>query len=66
MKKLFIFIIIIIVILAVIGIKYYSYKAEYNNIVKEHSEYEEYNTFASFLIKVTPSIKKDGKISSET
>ena len=58
MKKLFIFIIIIIVILAVIGIKYYSYKAEYNNIVKENSEYEEYKDKEIYGIDLGTLINK--------
>lgn len=42
MKKILVFLAIVIVIVAIVGVRYVSYKADYNEIVKENAEYEQY------------------------
>lgn len=43
MKKIVIFIIVILIIaISIIGVKYYSYKADYNVAMQENSKYEQY------------------------
>lgn len=42
MKKIIIFFAIVIIIVSIMGVRYYSYKVEYNAIIKENAEYEEY------------------------
>lgn len=42
MKKIIVFFIIVIIVVSFIGIKYYNYKINYNNIVKLNAEYESY------------------------
>ena len=42
MKKILIFLAIVIVIVAIIAVNYTSYKTEYNSIMSENAEYEEY------------------------
>ena len=58
MKKLFIFIIIIIVILAVIGIKYYSYRVDYITVKQENSEYDQYINDEIYGIDLATAINK--------
>lgn len=43
MKKInLILIVVVIIIVSIVGIQYYSYKIEYNNLMKENAEYEEF------------------------
>ena len=42
MKKIIIFFAIVIIIVSIMGVRYYSYKVEYNAIINENAEYEEY------------------------
>ena len=42
MKKILVFLAIVIIIVAIVGFRYVSYKADYNEIVKENAEYEQY------------------------
>lgn len=42
MKKIIIFFAIVIIILVIIGVQYYSYKAEYNAVLQDNNAFEEY------------------------
>ena len=42
MKKILVFLAIVIIIVAIVGFRYVSYKADYNEIVKENAEYDQY------------------------
>ncbi len=42
MKKVLIFLSIVIIIILIVIVKYSSYKIEYNSIMKENAEYEEF------------------------
>ena len=42
MKKIVIFLAIVIIIVSAIAVKYYSQIVEYNTIIKENAEYEQY------------------------
>lgn len=66
MKKILIFLAVVIVIISVIGVKYASYKVEYNAIIKENAEYEQYKDkeiygldVASILNKVVDKNRKN-------
>jgi hypothetical protein len=59
MKKIIIFIIaVIIIIVSIIGVKYYSYKVNYNIAKQENSEYEEYKDKEITGIEVATLINK--------
>ena len=55
---LLILIAIVIVIVCIIGIKYYSYMMEYNNVIKENEEYEKYKDQEVYGIDLATLINK--------
>ena len=57
-KTLLILIAIGIVIVCIIGIKYYSYMMEYNNVIKENEEYEKYKDQEVYGIDLATLINK--------
>ena len=57
-KTLLILIAIVIVIVCIIGIKYYSYMMEYNNVIKENEEYEKYKDQEVYGIDLATLINK--------
>ena len=58
MKKIFIFIAIIVIILAIIGVKYMSYKSEYNVIKRENADFEKYKDQEVYGLDVASIINK--------
>lgn len=59
MKKIIIFIVaIIIIIVSVIGVKYYSYKVQYNTVKQENSIYEKYKDSETSGLDVATLINK--------
>lgn len=59
MKKIVIFILAIIIIaVSVIGVKYYSYKSDYNIAMQENSEYEQYTNKEITGIDIASLINK--------
>lgn len=58
MKKIFVFLAIVIIIVAIVGFKYVAYKADYNAIVKENAEYEQYKDKEIYGIDVATLINK--------
>ena len=58
MKKIFIFVVVILIIIAAIGIKYISYKNEYNIIQNENAEFEEYKDKEVYGLSVGTIINK--------
>ena len=57
-KTLLILIALVIVIVCIIGIKYYSYMMEYNNVIKENEEYEKYKDQEVYGIDLATLINK--------
>ena len=57
-KTLLILIAIVIVIVCIIGIKYYSYMMEYNNVIKENEEYEKYKDQEVYGIDLATLVNK--------
>lgn len=59
MKKIIlIFLSIVIIIVSIIGIKYYSYMIEHNNVIKENAEYETYKDKEVYGIDIATLINK--------
>lgn len=58
MKKIFIFFAIVIIIVSIVGIKYYSYKVDYNAKVKENAEYEQYKDKEIYGLDLATIINK--------
>lgn len=58
MKKVFIFLAIVIIIVAMIGIKYISYKNEYSVIQKENAEFDKYKEQEVYGINIASMINK--------
>ena len=58
MKKIFIFLAIVIIVVAIIGVRYYSYKVDYNTTLKENSEYEQYKDKEIYGLDLASMINK--------
>lgn len=58
MKKILIFLAIIIIIVSVVGVRYYSYKRDYNAIQKENYEYEKYKDSELYGLDIGTLINK--------
>ena len=58
MKKIFIILAIAVIIVCVVAVKYYSYKVDYNMIVEENSEYEQYKDKEIYGIELATAINK--------
>lgn len=58
MKKILIFLAILIIIIAIIVVQYSSYKIEYNAIMKENAEYEQYKEKEIYGLDVATLINK--------
>lgn len=58
MKKIFIIIIVSIMIVCIVAIKYYSYKTDYDMIIKENFEYEQYKDKEIYGIDLATAINK--------
>lgn len=59
MKKIILFLlVVVIIIVSIIGIKYYSYMVEHNNVMKENAEYEEYKDKEVYGINIATLINK--------
>ncbi len=58
MKKIFIFFAIVIIVVAIIGVRYYSYKVDYNAILKENAEYEQYKDKEIYGLDLASMINK--------
>ena len=57
-KTILIFLSIVIIIVSIIGIKYYSYMIEHNNVKKENAEYEAYKDKEVYGIDIATLINK--------
>ena len=58
MKKILIFLAIVIIIIAIVIVQYSSYKIEYNAIMKENAEYEQYKDKELYGLNVATLINK--------
>ena len=58
MKKIFIFLMTVLVIIAIIGVKYISYKNEKNLIQSENAEFEDYKDKEVYGLEVGTMINK--------
>ena len=58
MKKIFIFLMTVLVIIAIIGVKYISYKNEKNLIQSENAEFEDYKDKEVYGLTVGTLINK--------
>lgn len=58
MKKIFIFLAIVIIVVAIIGVRYYSYKVDYNTTLKENAEYEQYKDKEIYGLDLASMINK--------
>lgn len=58
MKKIFIILAIIIIIVCIIAVRYYSYKVDYNMILEENAEYEQYKDKEIYGIDLGTLINK--------
>jgi len=58
MKKIFIFFAIVIIIVSIFGVKYYSYVAQRNEIIRQNSEYEQYKDKEIYGLEVGTLINK--------
>lgn len=58
MKKILVFLAIAVVIVVIVGINYYSYKIDRNNILKENEEYEQYKDKEIYGTDLTTIINK--------
>lgn len=58
MKKIFIFLVIVVVIVAIIGVRYISYKSEYNAIQRENSDFEKYKDQEVYGLDVASIMNK--------
>ena len=59
MKKIILILLaVVIIIVSVIGIKYYSYMVERNNVMEENAEYEEYINKEVYGINIATLINK--------
>lgn len=58
MKKIIVFFVIIIAIVCIIGIQYYSYKADYNLAVQENRAYDQYKDKEVYGLDVASLINK--------
>ena len=58
MKKIFIILAIIIIIVCIIAVRYYSYKVDYNMIIEENAEYEQYKDKEIYGIDLGTIINK--------
>ena len=57
-KSILMFLAIIIVISTIIFVKYYSYKSEYNNVLKENAQFEQYKDKEIYGIELGTLINK--------
>lgn len=57
-KSILILFTIVIIIVTIMFVKYYSYKIEYNNVLKENAEYEEYKDQEIYGIELGTLINK--------
>lgn len=58
MKKIFIFLAILIIVISIVIVKYFSYKNEYNAILKENAEYEQYKDKEIYGLDVATIMNK--------
>ena len=58
MKKIIVFVILAIIIVSIIGVKYYSYRVDYIETIKQNSEYEEYKDKEIYGIDLANLINK--------
>ena len=58
MKKILIILAIAIIIVCIIAVKYYSYKVDYNMIIEENAEYEQYKDKEIYGIDLATVINK--------
>ena len=59
MKKIILILLaVVIIIVSVIGIKYYSYMVERNNVMEENAEYEEYKNKEVYGINIATLINR--------
>ena len=58
MKKILIFSVIVLIIVAIVGVRYISYKNEYNIIQSYNAEFEEYKDKEAYGLNVATMINK--------
>lgn len=58
MKKIFIFSVILLIIVAIVGIRYVSYKNEYNIVQSENAEFEQYKDKEVYGLSVATMMNK--------
>lgn len=58
MKKIFIFSVIVLIIVAIVGVRYVSYKNEYNIVQSENAEFEEYKDKEVYGLSVATMMNK--------
>lgn len=58
MKKIFIFLAIVVIIVAIVGVRYISYKSEYNAIQRENADFEKYKNQEVYGLDVASIMNK--------
>lgn len=58
MKKIFIFLVIVLIVVAIIGVRYVSYKNEYNIIQSDNAEFEKYKDQETYGLNIATMINK--------
>ena len=58
MKKIFIFLAIVVIIVAIVGVRYISYKSEYNAVRRENADFEKYKNQEVYGLDVASIMNK--------
>ena len=58
MKKIFIFLAIVVIIVAIVGVRYISYKSEYNAVRRENADFEKYKDQEVYGLDVASIMNK--------
>lgn len=58
MKKIFIFLAIVVIIVAIVGVRYTSYKSEYNAVRRENADFEKYKDQEVYGLDVASIMNK--------
>ena len=58
MKKIFIFLAIVVIIVAIVGVRYITYKSEYNAIQRENADFEKYKDQEVYGLDVASIMNK--------
>lgn len=58
MKKIFIFLVIVLIVVAIIGVRYVSYKNEYNIVQSDNAEFEKYKDQETYGLNIATMINK--------